>query len=69
MALDDAIELGQRIVEESLNLAYHGARAEKQGFKITMEQSFDPAAGKIDSPKQRRERDISRGTGTLTMIV
>ena len=25
------------IVEESLNLAYHGARAEKQGFNITLE--------------------------------
>ena len=31
-----------------LNLAYHGARAEKQGFNITMERSFDPAAGEID---------------------
>jgi signal transduction histidine kinase len=36
------------IVEESLNLAYHGARAEKQGFNITLESSFDPTAGKID---------------------
>ena len=36
------------IVEESLNLAYHGARAEKQGFNITMEKSLDPAAGDID---------------------
>jgi two-component system NtrC family sensor kinase len=36
------------LVEESLNLAYHGARAEKQGFKITIEKSFDPAAGKVD---------------------
>jgi two-component system NtrC family sensor kinase len=36
------------LVEESLNLAYHGARAEKPGFKITLERSFDPAAGKID---------------------
>ena len=26
------------LVEESLNLAYHGARAEKQGFNITLEQ-------------------------------
>ena len=34
------------LVEESLNLAYHGARAEKQGFKITLERSFDPAAGR-----------------------
>jgi signal transduction histidine kinase len=36
------------IVEESLNLAYHGARAEKQGFTITMERSFDPTAGEVD---------------------
>ena len=35
-------------MEESLNLAYHGARAEKQGFNITMEKSLDPAAGEID---------------------
>jgi signal transduction histidine kinase len=32
------------LVEESLNLAYHGARAEKQGFNITLERSFDPGA-------------------------
>jgi signal transduction histidine kinase len=36
------------MVEESLNLAYHGARAEKQGFNITLERSFDPAAGEAD---------------------
>ncbi|HSY57465.1 MAG TPA: ATP-binding protein [Bradyrhizobium sp.] len=36
------------IVEESLNLAYHGARAERQGFNITLERSFDPAAGEVD---------------------
>ena len=36
------------LVEESLNLAYHGARAEKQGFTITLERSFDPAAGEVD---------------------
>ena len=36
------------LVEESLNLAYHGARAEKQGFNITLERSFDPAAGQVD---------------------
>jgi hypothetical protein len=36
------------LVEESLNLAYHGARAEKPGFKINMERSFDPAAGQVD---------------------
>ena len=36
------------LVEESLNLAYHGARAEKQGFNITLQKSFDPAAGEAD---------------------
>ena len=36
------------IVEESLNLAYHGARAEKEGFTIALERSFDPAAGEVD---------------------
>src|SRR5476649_989523 len=36
------------LVEESLNLAYHGARAEKQGFNITLEKSFDPSAGEVD---------------------
>ena len=36
------------LVEESLNLAYHGARAEKQGFNVTLERSFDPAAGNVD---------------------
>ena len=36
------------LVEESLNLAYHGARAEKQGFNITLERSFDPTTGEAD---------------------
>jgi two-component system NtrC family sensor kinase len=36
------------IVDEAVNLAYHGARAEKQGFNITLERSLDPAAGQID---------------------
>src|SRR5882724_9974392 len=36
------------IVEESLNLAYHGARAERSGFNITLKRDFDPAAGQID---------------------
>ena len=36
------------LVDESLNLAYHGARAEKQGFNITLERFFDPAAGEVD---------------------
>ena len=36
------------LVEEGLNLAYHGARAEKQGFNIKLERSFDPDAGEAD---------------------
>src|SRR5262249_62084029 len=36
------------LLEESLNLAWHGARAEKQGFNITLERSFDPPAGEAD---------------------
>jgi two-component system NtrC family sensor kinase len=36
------------LVEESLNLAYHGARAEQQGFNITLEKRLDPSAGDVD---------------------
>jgi len=36
------------LVEESLNLAYHGARAETQGFNVTLERTFDPTAGEVD---------------------
>jgi signal transduction histidine kinase len=36
------------IVEESLNLAYHGARAERSGFDITLHRDLDPEAGMID---------------------
>ncbi|MGE3988766.1 MAG: ATP-binding protein [Pseudorhodoplanes sp.] len=44
------------IVEESLNLAYHGARAERQGFNITLERSFDPDAGDVDLFPQEMTR-------------
>ncbi|MCP3471264.1 ATP-binding protein [Bradyrhizobium sp. CCGUVB1N3] len=36
------------LVEESLNLAYHGARAEKPGFNISLKRDLDPAAGMLD---------------------
>ena len=36
------------LVDESLNLAYHGARAEKPDFNVTLERDFDPAAGTIE---------------------
>jgi signal transduction histidine kinase len=44
------------IVDESLNLAYHGARAERPGFNIILRRDFDPDAGKIDLYPQ----DITR---------
>ncbi|MGY2052239.1 GAF domain-containing protein [Methylobacterium sp. JK268] len=36
------------LVEESLNLAYHGARAEKPGFTVTLARDLDPGAGSAD---------------------
>ena len=36
------------VVEESLNLAYHGARAEGKDFEITLQKSLDPEAGEVD---------------------
>ena len=44
------------LVEESLNLAYHGARAEKQGFSVTIERSYDPSAGAVDAFPQEITR-------------
>jgi signal transduction histidine kinase len=36
------------LVDESLNLAYHGARAEKPQFNVTLQRNFDPEAGMVD---------------------
>jgi two-component system, NtrC family, sensor kinase len=36
------------LVDESLNLAYHGARAEKPQFNVTLMRNFDPDAGQIE---------------------
>jgi signal transduction histidine kinase len=36
------------LVDESLNLAYHGARAERPDFNVTLQRDFDPAAGTIE---------------------
>jgi GAF domain-containing protein len=35
------------LVGESLNLAYHGARAERGDFQIKLDQDLDPAAGRL----------------------
>jgi GAF domain-containing protein len=36
------------LLDESLNLAYHGARAEKPQFNVTLQRDFDPEAGLIE---------------------
>jgi signal transduction histidine kinase len=36
------------LVDESLNLAYHGARAEKPQFVVTLRRELDPQAGTIE---------------------
>ncbi|WP_027550273.1 ATP-binding protein [Bradyrhizobium sp. Cp5.3] len=36
------------VVEESLNLAYHGARAERPSFNVTLKRDLDPAAGAVN---------------------
>jgi signal transduction histidine kinase len=36
------------LVDESLNLAYHGARAEKPQFNVTLQRDFDPEAGSVE---------------------
>jgi len=44
------------IIDESLNLAYHGARAEKPGFNIMLQRDFDAGAGTIDAFPQEITR-------------
>jgi two-component system, NtrC family, sensor kinase len=36
------------LLDESLNLAYHGARAEKSGFNVTLLRDFDADAGALE---------------------
>jgi len=36
------------ILDESLNLAYHGARAENREFNVTLQRDFDETAGTIE---------------------
>jgi signal transduction histidine kinase len=44
------------VIEEALNLAYHGARAHDQSFNITMERDLDPKLAPIEVVPQ----DITR---------
>src|SRR6202046_4497974 len=45
------------LLDEALNLAYHGARAQDQSFNITLERNFDVGIAPIDVNPQ----DITRG--------
>jgi signal transduction histidine kinase len=44
------------LIEEALNLAYHGARAQDQKFNITLERAFDPALAPIELVPQDMTR-------------
>jgi signal transduction histidine kinase len=44
------------LVDESLNLAYHGARAEKPQFNVTLQRDFDPGAGMVEAFPQEITR-------------
>jgi GAF domain-containing protein len=44
------------LLNESLNLAYHGARAEKPGFNITLQRDFDAGAGEVEAFPQEITR-------------
>jgi signal transduction histidine kinase len=46
------------IVDESLNLAYHGARAEKAGFSIALQRDLDPSVGMADVYPQEITRAL-----------
>jgi signal transduction histidine kinase len=46
------------LVGESLNLAYHGARAEKPGFSITLKHDLDAEAGAVDLYPQEITRAL-----------
>jgi signal transduction histidine kinase len=44
------------LVEEALNLAFHGARARDASFNITLEREFDPAVAPIELAPQEMTR-------------
>ena len=44
------------LVDEALNLAYHGARAQDQSFNITLERDFDRSIAPIELVPQDMTR-------------
>jgi GAF domain-containing protein len=46
------------LVNESLNLAYHGARADRSDFNITLKRDLDPDAGSVEVYPQELTRAL-----------
>ena len=46
------------LIDESLNLAYHGARAERPNFNVTLRREFDASAGMVEMFPQEITRVI-----------
>ena len=44
------------LIDEALNLAYHGARAQDQSFNITLERDFEPGLAPIELAPQEMTR-------------
>ncbi|HTV45539.1 MAG TPA: ATP-binding protein [Stellaceae bacterium] len=44
------------LIEDALNLAFHGARAQDQSFNVTLERELDPGLGPVETVPQ----DITR---------
>ena len=44
------------LVDDALNLAYHGARAQDQDFNITLERDFQPGLAPIEVAPQEMTR-------------
>jgi two-component system, NtrC family, sensor kinase len=63
MLLHSRADAGERrptrlnaLIEESLNLAYHGARAEHPDFNVALHRDLDPAIGELDLNPQELTR-------------
>ena len=44
------------LIDEALNLAYHGARAQDQNFNIALERDFEPGLAPIELAPQEMTR-------------
>src|ERR1700744_1422277 len=55
-ASDNVRWSGVALLDDSLNLAYPGARPEKPGFNITLQREFDAGVGAVESFPQEITR-------------